>query len=215
MRTFNRHTGIAAPILRSNIDTDSIIPSVEMKTVGKKGLADGLFAAWRYIDRESRKPNPDFILNKPGFARTSILLAGPNFGCGSSREHAVWALDEFGIRAVIAPSFGAIFHNNCIANGLLPAKLPFKQVSAIASELEGNDPNGEDTGHELTIDLEKRCIITPTGARYRFDITASDAEMLIRGLDPISLTLQHQAAIEAFHLQDCQARPWVYLPHEH
>ena len=210
MRPFTRHTGTAAPLLRSNIDTDSIIPSVEMKSVGKSGLSDGLFAAWRYTDREARIPNPDFILNRNGFHQASILLAGENFGCGSSREHAVWALDEFGIRVIIAPSFGAIFRSNCIANGLLPITLPWPLVSAIAAEIDTNS-----TDHELRVDLEDRVVITPSGTTHRFKITRSEAEMLLKGLDAISLTLQQRDELEAFHRQDCTRRPWVYLPHEH
>ncbi|HMB60704.1 MAG TPA: 3-isopropylmalate dehydratase small subunit [Xanthomonadales bacterium] len=210
MRAFTRHTGIAAPLLRSNIDTDAIIPSVEMKTVGKKGLASGLFAGWRYADRETRALNPEFILNQPEFAGTSILLAGQNFGCGSSREHAVWALDEFGIRVIIAPSFGAIFRNNCIANGLLPVTLPWPLVSAIADEIEASHSD-----HELLVDLEKQEVVTPSGTAHGFKITASEAERLLKGLDAISLTMQLHDQMEAFHRKDCVRRPWVYLPHSH
>lgn len=210
MRPFTRHKGIAASLLRSHIDTDSIIPSVEMKTVGNKGLADGLFAGWRYSNREARIPNPDFILNQQPFHQASILLAGENFGCGSSREHAAWALVEFGIRVVIAPSFGAIFRNNCIANGLLPVTLPWPLVSSIAEEVDSGQGN-----HELLVDLEQRVIVTPSGARHGFRITQSEAEMLLKGLDPISLTLQLGKEIERFHVSDCIKRPWVYLPHQH
>ena len=123
MQPFAAHCGVAAPLLRSNVDTDAIIPSREMGRVSKRGLSIGLFANWRYADPRARIPNPEFVLNQPAYAGASILLGGDNFGCGSSREHAVWALAEFGIRAILAPSFGAIFQKNCIANGLLPARL--------------------------------------------------------------------------------------------
>ncbi len=132
MEKFNRHEGVAAPLLRSNVDTDAIIPSREMKRVSKEGLGEGLFAGWRYLDVAAREHNPEFILNQPGYEGASILLSGPNFGCGSSREHAVWALREFGFRAVIAPGFGAIFASNCLRNGILPLVLGEAQIAAIA-----------------------------------------------------------------------------------
>jgi 3-isopropylmalate/(R)-2-methylmalate dehydratase small subunit len=206
VRKFTRHSGVAAPLLRSNIDTDAIIPSVEMKTVSRKGLADGLFAGWRYLDREARIPNPEFILNRPGFERASILLAGENFGCGSSREHAVWALDEFGIRALIAPSYGSIFRANCIANGLLPITLPFNEVQALAAAI-----GTKASAHELAIDLELGSILTPDGSTCHFEIREADAAMLLNGWDPIALTLQHEDAIRAFTSRDRDERPWAYL----
>ena len=133
MDKFERHTGVAAAMLRGNVDTDAIIPSREMKRVSKDGLGEGLFAGWRYLEQGGREPNPDFVLNQPAYEETSILFSGPNFGCGSSREHAVWALAEFGIRAIIAPGFGAIFANNCVRNGLLPLVLEDVLVSEIAA----------------------------------------------------------------------------------
>jgi 3-isopropylmalate/(R)-2-methylmalate dehydratase small subunit len=207
MQAFNQHHGIAAALLRSNIDTDSIIPSVEMKTVSRKGLSDGLFARWRYSDRVSRTPAADFILNQPVFSKTSILIGGENFGCGSSREHAVWALDEFGIRVIIAPSFGAIFRTNCISNGLLPIALPWPLVKAIASEVDIDQPE-----HELTIDLERRVITTPSGTQHQFRIPASDTAMLLNGWDAIALTMQTENKILEFEGRDKSQRPWVYLP---
>jgi 3-isopropylmalate/(R)-2-methylmalate dehydratase small subunit len=146
--------GIAAPLMRINVDTDAIIPSREMKRVSKTGLAEGLFANWRYLDPGAREPNPDFILNQAPFDRASILLAGSNFGCGSSREHAVWALGEWGIRAVIAPSFGSIFAANCLNNGLLPVRLDEQAVGAIAAEVM-EDP----LANQVTVVLGERLVL--------------------------------------------------------
>ncbi len=207
MQAFIQHNGIAAPMLHSNIDTDTIIPSVEMKTVTRTGLGDGLFARWRYSDRASRKPDPGFILNQPEFSNVSILIAGENFGCGSSREHAVWALDEYGVRVIIAPSFGAIFRANCIANGLLPITLPWALVKAIASEVDIDRLE-----HDLSIDLEGQTITTPSGTQHQFRIPDSDAAMLLNGWDAISLTLQSENQILDFDHRDKKQRPWVYLP---
>ncbi len=206
MQKFTTHKGIAAPLLRNNVDTDAIIPSVEMKRVSKRGLSDGLFAAWRYSDRIQRVPNTEFILNEPAYQGTSILLSGRNFGCGSSREHAVWALDEYGIRAIVAPSFGAIFSTNCIANGLLPAQLPEEQVQLLANWV-AEDPQK----NRLTIDLQKRSISTTEGQDYSFKILDADAAMLLQGLDPIALTLQLEKAIQSFEQDSQLTRPWVEL----
>jgi len=206
MQKFNQHVGIAAPLLRNNIDTDAIIPSVEMKRVSKKGLADGLFAAWRYRDRTGREPDMDFVLNQPGYQGVSILLCGRNFGCGSSREHAVWALGEYGIRAIIAPSFGAIFSANCIANGLLPACLPEADIQSLAAWVAGAPHN-----RKLEIDLPGRRIKAGDGQEYSFTILDADADMLLQGLDPIALTLQHKDAIETFEQTSFEQRPWVDL----
>lgn len=206
MQKFITHKGIAAPLLRNNIDTDAIIPSVEMKRVSKRGLSPGLFAAWRYSDRSNRVPNAEFVLNQSGYQGASILLSGRNFGCGSSREHAVWALDEYGIRAIVAPSFGAIFSTNCIANGLLPARLPEDQIQSLASWVAA-DPQK----NLLTIDLQQRCITTSEGQTYTFEILEADAEMLLQGLDPIALTLQLEQVIESFEKTSRVARPWVEL----
>jgi 3-isopropylmalate/(R)-2-methylmalate dehydratase small subunit len=178
-----------------NIDTDAIIPSREMKSTGRTGLAEGLFAPWRYS--EGRNPNPDFVLNQPAFARAPILAGGANFGCGSSREHAVWALAEYGIRAVIAPSFAPIFANNCLRNGLLPVALPLAQVRALA-------------GQEVTIDLHAQCV--RHGAEtLPFTVDAEARAMLLEGLDVIDLTLKDRAAIAAWTDADRAERPWVYL----
>ncbi len=193
------HEGLAVALLRANVDTDAIIPSREMKTVGKTGLADGLFAPWRYLDADARTPNPEFVLNRPEAQGASILLAGPNFGCGSSREHAVWALKEYGFRVIIAPSFGAIFAANCVRNGLLPAVLPEAVVQALAGH-----PN-------LRVDIANLVISAPDGAMHAFPLTADNQEMLLTGLDAISRTLTFMPQIDAFEAHDRLARPWAYV----
>jgi 3-isopropylmalate/(R)-2-methylmalate dehydratase small subunit len=190
--------GIAAPLLRANVDTDAIIPSREMKTVGKTGLAGGLFAGWRYLAPGSREPDPAFILNQPGFAHAPILLGGANFGCGSSREHAVWALHEYGVRAVIAPSFAPIFRANCVRNGIIPVVLAEAAVQALAN-----------SGAPVTIDLLGQAVRAADLA-FEFDIDPPSRLMLAEGLDGIALTLTARATIEAFHARDRLARPWVY-----
>lgn len=205
MTPFTKHTGVAAPILRVNIDTDAIIPSREMKTVSKAGLADGLFAGWRYKAQGERTLNPDFVLNHPDFANTTILLAGENFGCGSSREHAVWALDEYGIRAVIAPSFGAIFYNNCIKNGLLPIELPDDTVRALAQQVASAPQDSQ-----LTIDLKQQTVLGPDGKARSFDIAQTHREMLLEGLDSIDMTLKMLPQIEEFERRDPRAN-WAQL----
>lgn len=206
MRQFIRHEGIAAPLMRSNVDTDAIIPSVEMKSVSGEGLAEGLFAGWRYSDREKRIPNPDFVLNQPEYADATILLTDKNFGCGSSREHAVWALADYGFRAVLAPTFAPIFRSNCIANGVLPARMPREDIDRIIAATAGaSGPR------PITIDLEQQAVSLPTGERLSFKIAATDARMLLNGWDPIELTLQNDERIRAHVEADRQQRPWVYL----
>jgi 3-isopropylmalate/(R)-2-methylmalate dehydratase small subunit len=201
---FVRHRGIAAPLLRINVDTDQIIPSREMKTVGKRGLADGLFAGWRYRPG-GREPDPDFVLNRPEYAGASILLSGANFGCGSSREHAVWALAEYGIRCIIAPSFGAIFHGNCVRNGLLPLVLDAARVQSLAAQVDADPQHSQ-----LSIDLDACELTKPDGSTLPFAVEPAHRAMLLEGLDPIRLTLKHLALIEAHLARDRQRRPWVY-----
>lgn len=205
MRAFTRITGIAAPLLRANVDTDAIIPSREMKQVSKKGLAEGLFAGWRYRSPESREPDPEFVLNRQPFDRAVILLAGRNFGCGSSREHAVWALLEWGIRVIIALSFGAIFRANCIRNGLLPVILDESDVEALTERVL-QDPEGT----PVTVDLVS-CRVSARDIEIRFQVPPRDRQMLLEGLDPVEATLRHLPEIEAFEAADRGLRPWVQL----
>lgn len=206
MDKFTIHTGVAAALLRSNVDTDAIIPSREMKTVAKTGLSAGLFAGWRYLDAATRTPDPAFVLNRPEQRDSSILLSGLNFGCGSSREHAVWALQEYGIRAIIAPSFGAIFAGNCVRNGILPVVLGEAQIAELAKRV-ACDPQQQ----RLGVDLQQCVVLDPAGNRYPFQLAASQREMLLKGLDPIALTLESSAQIEAFQGRDRVSRPWIYL----
>jgi len=206
MEKFRTLTAIAAPLLRINVDTDAIIPSREMKKVAKTGLADGLFAAWRYRTPGSRDEDPQFILNQEPYRHARILLSGANFGCGSSREHAVWALHEWGIRAVIAPSFGAIFQGNCVRNGILPVVLDDAEVERIAG-LVVRDP----AKNLVTADLETCTITAPDGIKRAFSIAPADREMLLEGLDAIALTMKRDDEILAFQGRDRLRRPWIYL----
>jgi 3-isopropylmalate/(R)-2-methylmalate dehydratase small subunit len=206
MDAFTRLTGVAAPLLQPNIDTDAIIPSREMKQVSKTGLADGLFANWRYSDVAARTEAPDFVLNRPRYRHAQILIGGANFGCGSSREHAVWALKEYGVRCVIAPSFGAIFQGNCVRNGVLPIILPDAAVEALAKAVDAApDPS-------LSIDLAEGVITPPSGDPIPFSIGPADREMLLEGLDPIDVTLKRRAEIIAFETAAKPIRPWAFKP---
>jgi 3-isopropylmalate/(R)-2-methylmalate dehydratase small subunit len=205
MEKFTTLTAVAAPIIRANIDTDAIIPSREMKAVAKTGLADGLFAGWRYVAIGSREPNPDFVLNQPAYAGARILLGGENFGCGSSREHAVWALFEYGVRVVIAPSFSPIFYGNCIRNGIVPVRLGAEAIAAIAAA-----GASDAVARNVTVDLARQEVCAGS-LKYNFAIEAEAKDMLLEGLDAIDLTLKHRDEIAAFHERDRQARPWIYL----
>jgi 3-isopropylmalate/(R)-2-methylmalate dehydratase small subunit len=190
---FTTLTSIVADLTRDNVDTDAIIPSREMRSTGKTGLADGLFAPWRYLDPVARTPNVDFVLNRPEYENAQILSTGSNFGCGSSREHAVWALAEYGIRCVVAESFAPIFYNNCVRNGMLPISLTHEAISKIA-------------GRTITIDL-----MAQMAGDFQFDIDAEAKAMLLEGLDAIDLTLKHSTAIVDWQARDRNERPWVYL----
>lgn len=205
MKKFTVHRGVAAPLLRANIDTDAIIPSREMKLVSKQGLGDGLFAGWRYLSAGGRDLDPDFVLNRQAYAGASILLAGSNFGCGSSREHAVWALAEYGIRAIIAPSFGVIFQGNCERNGILPVVLAESDVAAIAAQVQ-EDPQGR----QLVVDLERQRVVSSGGQEFCFAIAASSRQMLLQGLDQIGKTLERLDIIEEFERSRRQLRPWLF-----
>lgn len=205
MEKLQIHQGVAAPLIRENIDTDAIIPSREMKRVSKLGLGEGLFAGWRYTLPGGREANPEFVLNKPEYAGTSIILAGANFGCGSSREHAVWALKEFGIRVIIAAGFGSIFYNNCIRNGLLPLVLPERDISALA-EASRLDPQQK----QLTVDLLQKVVADPDGVRYSFDIEDAQRRMLLEGLDAIALTQTLADKIADFQQARQCSHPWLF-----
>lgn len=206
MEKFERLTAIAAPLLYANVDTDAIIPSREMKSGAKTGLADGLFAGWRYTQIGGREPNARFVLNRPEYRGVRILLAGENFGCGSSREHAVWALREYGFRAVIAPSFSPIFYNNCVRNGIAPIRLAEPIVRELAEKVAANPQE-----HKVTIDLDAQEVVAHDGERRRFEIDAHLKEMLLSGLDEIDLTLTKRPEIDAFLASDRARRPWIYL----
>ncbi|WP_026091617.1 3-isopropylmalate dehydratase small subunit [Blastomonas sp. AAP53] len=198
---FTTLTSIAAPLLRDNIDTDAMIPSREMKSTGKTGLAGGLFAGWRYLDAAARTPDPDFVLNQPQFSAATLLLCGRNFGCGSSREHAVWALAEYGIRCIIAQSFAPIFQSNCVRNGIVPVVLPPEVIAQLA-------------GQAVEVDLAAQTV-SADGGVWSFEIEGEAKAMLLEGLDAIDLTFKHREAIAAFQTADRAKRPWVYLEQNH
>lgn len=206
MQPFTTLTSVAAPLVRPNVDTDAIIPSRHIKSVGKTGLAAGLFAGWRYNAPQEQRLNPDFILNQPAYTGARILLGGENFGCGSSREHAVWALAEYGFRAVVAPSFAPIFRGNCIRNGLLPVVLPASCIGEIEAVVKA-DPGG----NQVTIDLIHRRISAPGVGPFPFDLDPQAREMLLEGLDSVGLALKNRGLIQAFIERDAVARPWIYL----
>ena len=210
MQKFTVHQGLVAPMDRENVDTDAIIPKQFLKSIKKTGFGVNLFDEWRYLDHgepgqdpASRKPNPDFVLNQPRYQGASILLARKNFGCGSSREHAPWALDQFGFRAIIAPSFADIFFNNCFKNGLLPIVLPEATVAELFDEVAAFP------GYQLTIDLERQVIVRPQGAEIPFDVIAFRKYCLLNGYDDIGLTLRQSDKIKAFEAQRLATKPWL------
>jgi len=200
-----RVTGIAAPLMRINIDTDQIIPALFLGGTDARGYGANLFHGWRFLADGS--PNPDFILNRDPYARAQVLLADRNFGCGSSRERAPKALREFGFRAIVAPSFGGIFFNNCYRNGIVPVELPIEAVRAIAGEVERLQGKGE-----VTVDLEGKTVTSPGGSVYAFTAPETLRQMLLKGVDEISLTLAKGEEIERFRAKDRLRRPWAYLP---
>ena len=204
MESFRNVTGIAAPILRINIDTDQIIPTLFLGGTDAKGYGEHLFHHWRYLP--DGRPNPEFILNRAPYDRAEVLLADRNFGCGSSRERAPKALREFGFRAVIAPSFGGIFFNNCYRNGIVPVELPIEDVRAIASEVEAASGDAR-----VKVDLESQTVTSPGGRQYRFTAPGTLREMLLQGVDEIELTLSRRETLEAFRRSDRERRPWAYL----
>jgi 3-isopropylmalate dehydratase small subunit len=200
MKPFNQLTGNAAPLPIANVDTDQIIPKQFLKTVSREGLAKGLFYDFR--TKADGSPNPDFVLNKPAYASAKILIAKENFGCGSSREHAPWALLDQGLSCVIAPSFADIFYNNCFKNGLLPVVLPREVVDSLLEQAGG--PN-----HIFTIDLASQTVTAPDGKTHHFDIDPGRKASLLAGLDDIGESLTHSRAIDAFEARRKLAQPWL------
>jgi len=210
MQKFTLHQGLAAPMDRENVDTDAIIPKQFLKSIQRTGFGPNLFDEWRYLDKgepgvpeAARKPNPDFVLNQPRYAGASILLARKNFGCGSSREHAPWALQQYGFRAIIAPSFADIFFNNCFKNGLLPIVLSETVVGQLFDEVAAFP------GYQLTIDLERQVVIRPQGEEIAFDVLPFRKYCLLNGFDDIGLTLRHKDKIAAFEAQRLATKPWL------
>ena len=210
MQKFGTVKGLVAPMDRENVDTDAIIPKQFLKSIRKTGFGQNLFDEWRYLDAgypgqdpTSRRPNPDFVLNQVRYQGASILLARKNFGCGSSREHAPWALDQFGFRAIIAPSYADIFFNNSFKNGLLPIVLPDAQVATLFDELAAFP------GYSLTIDLERQRIVKPDGQELPFEVQAFRKYCLLNGFDDIGLTLRHADKIRAFEAQRLTQKPWL------
>ena len=211
MKAFTQHTGLVCPLDRANVDTDQIIPKQFLKSIKRTGFGPNLFDEWRYLDvgqpgqDNCKRPlNPDFVLNFPRYAGASVLLARENFGCGSSREHAPWALDEYGFRAVIAPSFADIFYNNSFKNGLLPIVLPETTVDALFAQTFATE------GYSITIDLERQVVIDGQGGEHAFEVDAFRKHCLLHGLDDIGLTLADRDAITAFEARHKAAQPWLF-----
>lgn len=211
MEKFSTLKGIVAPLDRANVDTDAIIPKQFLKSIKRAGFGPNLFDEWRYLDQgepdmdNSQRPlNPDFVLNKPRYQGASVLLARDNFGCGSSREHAPWALQDYGFRVIIAPSFADIFFNNCFKNGLLPIVLSEDVVDQLFVETEANE------GYELTVDLQAQTIAKPSGEIIPFEVDAFRKHCLLNGLDDIGLTLQHVEEIRAYEKKRKQEAPWLF-----
>ncbi len=210
MQSFVTHTGLVAPLDRANVDTDQIIPKQFLKSIRCTGFGENLFDEWRYLDRgepgrdnRTRPRNPEFVLNQGRYAGVSVLLARRNFGCGSSREHAPWALAEFGFRALVAPSFADIFFNNCFKNGLLPIVLPEAEVDHLFAEVLAQP------GYQLVIDLPGQSLTTPAGRSVSFEVDAFRKDCLLNGWDDIGLTLRHAQKIKTFEAQRLQSRPWL------
>ena len=210
MQKFAVHMGLVAPMDRENVDTDAIIPKQFLKSIRKTGFGPNLFDAWRYLDAgfpgqdpATRRPNPDFVLNQPRYKGASILLARKNFGCGSSREHAPWALDQYGFRAIIAPRYADIFFNNSFKNGLLPIVLSEAQVGQLFDEALAFP------GYQLTIDLERQVVIKPQGEEFAFEVQAFKKFCLLGGYDDIGLTLRQSDKIKAFEAERLATKPWL------
>ena len=211
MEAFTTHTGLVAPLDKANVDTDQIIPKQFLKSIKRTGFGPNLFDQWRYLDEgepgqdHSQRPlNPDFVLNQPRYQGASILLARQNFGCGSSREHAPWALVDYGFRAIIAPSFADIFYNNCFKNGLLPIVLAETTVNDLFRAVEANE------GYRITVDLPNQTLTLPDGTAIPFEVDAFRKYCLENGLDDIGLTLQQADAIRAYEQRRAEREPWVF-----
>jgi 3-isopropylmalate/(R)-2-methylmalate dehydratase small subunit len=210
MQAFRIHKGLVAPMDRENVDTDAIIPKQYLKSIKRTGFGQNLFDEWRFLDAgepgqdpATRKPNPDFVLNQPRYHGASVLLARKNFGCGSSREHAPWALDQYGFRAVIAPSFADIFFNNCFKNGLLPIVLSELQVDNLFNEVFAFP------GYELTIDLERQVVIKADGTELPFEVQAFRKFCMVNGFDDIGLTLRYADKIKTYEAERLVRKPWL------
>ena len=211
MDKFTLHTGLVVPLDRANVDTDAIIPKQFLKSIKRTGFGENLFDAWRFLDvgepgkdPRTRRPNPDFVLNYPQYKGATILLARKNFGCGSSREHAPWALQQFGFKAVIAPSFADIFFTNSFKNGFLPIVLTELEVDHLFNETMAHP------GYRLTIDLAAQTVTTPSGKSYSFDIDATRRNNLLQGLDEIGITLSHSDDIKAYEEKRKSTEPWIF-----
>ena len=210
MNPFITHTGIVAPLDRANVDTDAIIPKQFLKSIKKTGFGPHLFDEWRYLDHgepgmdlTQRKKNPEFVLNQTQYEKASILIARENFGCGSSREHAPWAIEDFGFRAILAPSFADIFFSNCFKNGLLPIVLPNETIDLLFKSIYANK------GYALTIDLENQFVVLPSNEKISFQVDGFRKHCLMHGLDDIGLTMQHSESIKAFEQDYYQKNSWL------
>lgn len=211
MQAFTQLNGLVVPLDRANVDTDAIIPKQFLKSIKRSGFGSNAFDEWRYLDHgepgmdnSKRQTNPDFVLNQARYQGASVLLARENFGCGSSREHAPWALEDYGFRVIIAPSFADIFFNNCFKNGMLPIVLSADDVDTLFKETEASE------GYKLNIDLSEQSITSPSGNLYKFEVDAFRKHCLMNGLDDIGLTMQHQDAIKAFEAKHKVAQPWLF-----
>jgi len=211
MKAFKTFSGIVVPLDRANVDTDAIIPKQFLKSIKRSGFGPNLFDEWRYLDHgepgkdnSGRPLNPDFVLNYPRYQGASILLARKNFGCGSSREHAPWALEDYGIRVIIAPSYADIFFNNSFKNGLLPIVLSEQQVDQLFNEVAAEE------GYQLTVDLQQQTILTPSGQTIAFEVDSFRQHCLLNGLDDIGLTLQHTDDVRAYEQKRKQQAPWLF-----
>ncbi len=210
MKPFISYTGIVAPLDRANVDTDAIIPKQFLKSIKKTGFGPHLFDEWRYLDHgepgmdmTQRKKNPEFVLNQPRYEKSTILISRENFGCGSSREHAPWAIEDYGFRAILAPSFADIFFSNCFKNGLLPIVLPTETIDDLFKAINKQE------GYSLTIDLENQSVILPSNNKINFQVDAFRKYCLVNGLDDIGLTMQHSETIKAFEKSYYQKNSWL------